>query len=71
MNDTLNTSPPPPLLLTIPEACEALRVSRWQIYRMINDGRLKTVRIDRRRFVTPDDLQDLIKELREGGTDVR
>lgn len=70
MNDALNASPPP-LLLTISEACEALRISRWQIYQLINDGRLKTVRINRRRFVAPDDLQDLIEELREGGTDVR
>lgn len=61
----------PPLLLTISEACEALRVSRWQIYQLINDGRLKTVRINRRRLIAPDDLQDLVEALREGGADVR
>lgn len=70
MNKALDTSPSPPLLLTITEACEALRISRWQIYRLINDGRLRTVRINRRRLVALDDLQDLIEELREGGSDV-
>ena len=59
------------LLLTVQEACEALRVSRWQMYEFINAGRLKTVRIGRRRFIVPADLTGLIDELREGGGDVR
>jgi excisionase family DNA binding protein len=60
-----------PLLLTIAEACEALRVSRTQLYELIRDGRLKTVRINRRRFIAPKDLHDLIENLRKGGDDVR
>lgn len=71
MNETTKTDAAPSRLLTIPEACEILRVSRWQLYQLINDGRLKTVRINRRRFVAPTDLSALIDELREGGEHVR
>ena len=71
MNEAIGASDTQPLLLTISEACEALRISRWQLYQLINNRRLKTVRINRRRFVTPEDLRGLIDELREGGEDVR
>ena len=71
MNKAITTDPTAPLLLTITEACQALRVSRWQLYQLINDGRLKTVRINRRRFIAPKDLHDLIEHLREGGDHVR
>ncbi|URM93995.1 helix-turn-helix domain-containing protein [Actinomadura madurae] len=71
MNNAISTSSTPPLLFTITEACEALRVSRWQLYQLINNGRLRTVRINRRRFIAPDDLRKLIEELKEGGDDVR
>jgi len=52
-----------PLLLTVQEACEALRISRWQIYQLINQRRLKSVHINRRRFIVPADLTALIEEL--------
>jgi excisionase family DNA binding protein len=62
------TSDGAPLLLTVPEACEALRISRWSLYQLINKRRLKTVRIDRRRLIAPADLTALVEELRtEGG----
>lgn len=54
-----------PLLLTVPEACRALRISRWSLYQLINKRRLKTVHIDRRRLVAPADLTALIEELRQ------
>jgi excisionase family DNA binding protein len=57
-----------PLLLSIPEAAETLRISRWALYQLINKRRLKTVRIRSRRLVAPVDLAVLIEELRrEGG----
>jgi excisionase family DNA binding protein len=56
-----------PVLLTISEACEALKISRWSLYQLINKRRLKTVRIKRRRLITPADLTALIEELREEG----
>lgn len=66
MNEAITTDQTPPLLLTVPQACTALQISRWQIYQLINDGRLRTVRINRRRFVAPDDLHNLIEQLRKG-----
>lgn len=71
MTEAITTNRTPPLLLTVPQACDALQISRWQLYQLINDGRLKTVRINRRRFIAPDDLHDLIEQLRKGGDDVR
>lgn len=59
-------------LLTVTEACDVLRISRWHIYQLINSRRLKTIRIDRRRLVAPDDLDAFIADLRaEGGDDGR
>ncbi|MGH3904682.1 MAG: helix-turn-helix domain-containing protein [Pseudonocardiaceae bacterium] len=58
-----------PLLITIPEACAALRISRWSLYQLINKRRLKTVRIDRRRLIATADLTALVEELRAEGTD--
>lgn len=56
-----------PHLLTISEVCDALRISRWAVYQLINKRRLKSVRIKRRRLVVPSDLTALIEELREEG----
>lgn len=58
-----------PLLITIPEACAALRISRWSLYQLINKRRLKTVRIDRRRLIATIDLAALVEELRAEGAD--
>ncbi|WP_104162812.1 AlpA family transcriptional regulator [Cryobacterium sp. N22] len=35
----------PPILLTIPQAAEALAVSRHTIYRLVNDGLLPAVQM--------------------------
>jgi excisionase family DNA binding protein len=39
------------LLLTVDEAAERLRVSRWTIYTLIRSSQLHTVKIGRRRLV--------------------
>lgn len=56
-----------PMLMTIQEASDALQISRWQLYQLINNRRLSTVKIGRRRFVVPEDLHALIDELRQEG----
>ena len=56
-------------LLTVTEACDVLRISRWHIYQLINSRRLKTIRIDRRRLVATDDLDAFIADLRTQGVD--
>ncbi|WP_190394848.1 helix-turn-helix domain-containing protein [Nocardiopsis deserti] len=39
------------LLLTVEEAAERLRVSRWMVYNLIRSRTLRTVKIGRRRLV--------------------
>ena len=73
MNQTENdepnatAAPEPPRLFTIEETSERLRVSRWQVYALFNQRRLKTIRIGRRRLVPEPDLTALIEELRDEG----
>ena len=53
-------------LLTIQEAADRLRISRWLVYNLIRANQLRTVRIGRRRLVTPAALAEYIAML-EGG----
>jgi excisionase family DNA binding protein len=68
---TNNTDAPadrPPVLLTIEEARDILRISHWKLYQLINGRRLKTVRIGRRRLIAADDLRAFLDELHREGT---
>lgn len=58
-------------LLTLDEAADRLRVSRWGIRRLINERELPTVQLGRRRLVTEADLDDLIASRRQGGPNGR
>ncbi|TDD62030.1 DNA-binding protein [Kribbella antibiotica] len=59
------------LLLTVAEASDALRISRWALYQLINKRRLKSVLIGRRRLVPQEDLNAFVAQLRtEGSVDV-
>ena len=51
------------ILYTIPQFMEASHQSRAGTYKEINSGRLKTVKIGRRRFVTPQAAQDWLDRL--------
>jgi excisionase family DNA binding protein len=53
-------------LLTIQEAADQLRISRWLIYNLIRANQLRTVKIGRRRLVTPAALAECVAML-EGG----
>ena len=55
-------------LLTVQEAADRLRISRWSVYNLIRAKQLRTIKIGRRRLVTPAALAEYIKVL-EGGTD--
>ncbi|MGW4366302.1 helix-turn-helix domain-containing protein [Nocardia takedensis] len=50
-------------LLTIPEACSRLRLSRWSLYQLINNRELATVKIGRRRFVPATEAQRFLDDL--------
>ncbi|MET8364105.1 helix-turn-helix domain-containing protein [Micromonospora sp. NPDC005194] len=60
-------SPAQQLLLTVPEACAALRVSRWALYQLIRTQQLATIRIGRSRRVPVDAVTGLIEKLRVQG----
>ncbi|MDV8022229.1 helix-turn-helix domain-containing protein [Rhodococcus sp. IEGM 1330] len=60
---------PKPSLLTIPEACAELRISRWSVYRLIQSNQIETVTIGRRRFVPKIVLDDFIEALQRPGAD--
>jgi excisionase family DNA binding protein len=51
-------------LMTIDEARDRLRISRWSMYRLINDRQIKTITIGSRRFITPHDFDQFIQSLR-------
>jgi excisionase family DNA binding protein len=52
-------------LLTIDEAADRLRVSRWSVYNLIRANQLRTVKIGRRRLVTEAALAQCIELLGE------
>ena len=55
-------------LLSINQACERLNLGRWSIYKLINQNRLKTVKLGRRRLVTMSAIRAFIENLEaEGG----
>jgi excisionase family DNA binding protein len=54
-------------MLTMREACKELRISRWSLYRLINEGRVESVKIGRRRLIPADALADFVRKIREEG----
>lgn len=57
-------------LLTVPEACARLRVSRWSFYRLMQQRHLTTVTIGRRRLVSHAELDRFVATLSETGGSV-
>lgn len=57
------TEPPPePLLLTVPEAAQRLRVSRAMVYVLINRASLPTVHLGRAVRIPADRLKRWLEE---------
>ena len=48
-------------LLTVPEACARLRVSRWMFYRLIQQKQLTTITVGRRRLVPAEEVERFVK----------
>jgi excisionase family DNA binding protein len=49
-------------LITVNEAAEVFRCSRWGIYCMVKDGRLAAVRLSNRRLLfTEESIQEAIR----------
>lgn len=53
------------LVLTVDEAAERLRVSRWTLYNLIRSNQLRTVKIGRRRLVPVPALAECLAQLSE------
>ena len=56
---------PTEYLLTVQEAADRLRVSRWSVYNLIRSNQLRTIKIGRRRLVPPAALAECIALLGE------
>lgn len=60
-------APIEPLLLTVQEACDALRISRTSLYYLVKDGRLRGVRLCTvgqnfaRLYFRPEDLRAFVE----------
>jgi excisionase family DNA binding protein len=50
-------------LLTVQEAADWLRVSRWSVYSLIHANQLRTIKIGRRRLVSRDALRECVAHL--------
>lgn len=54
------------LLLTVQEACVALRTTRGTLYRILAEGQLPSVKIGRRRYIRPAALAAFVDSLETG-----
>jgi excisionase family DNA binding protein len=54
-----------PQLLRIPEAADALQVSRTTMYRLIRDGEIKTLRVGQRQRIDITELNSFIEHQKE------
>lgn len=48
-------------LLTIPEACEHLRISRASLYKLVKRGTLRLVKVGGKSLITEEALQKLVE----------
>ena len=53
-------------LLTMQEAADWLRVSRWSVYVLIHANQLHTIKIGRRRLVSREALNECVAQLAKG-----
>jgi excisionase family DNA binding protein len=53
------------MVLTVDEAAERLRISRWTLYNLIRSNQLRTVKIGRRRLVPASAITECLNELME------
>ena len=52
-----------PTVLTVSEACVALRISKWTIYQLIRSRQLATIKIGKRRVIPATAIRALIERL--------
>ena len=55
------------LLINVEEAARRLGIGRSHIYRYIESGRLRSVRLGRSRRISPHDLETFVEQIRSAG----
>jgi excisionase family DNA binding protein len=53
------------VVLTVDEAAEQLRISRWSLYNLIRSNQLRTVKVGRRRLVPASAIAECLDQLME------
>lgn len=56
-------APPPRLLVDVPSAALALSLGQTAVWMMVREGRLRSVRVGRRRLITWASLEEYVKSL--------
>lgn len=51
------------LLVSVEEAAVALGISRTAVFRLLREGRIRSVKIDKRRLIAVTALHDFVSEL--------
>lgn len=51
------------MLLTIPEACAAIRIGRTKFYQLLNSGEIKAVKIGKKTLIPIKELENFINKL--------
>lgn len=54
------THAPPKLAYSVAETCDSIGITRPTLYKLIADGRLRSVKIGTRRIITADSLNELL-----------
>jgi excisionase family DNA binding protein len=62
MEETVTTVTTRPAAYTIPEAADQLRCSRSHIYKLIETGQLRRVRIGHRSIITAAEIDRILRE---------
>lgn len=50
-------------LLTVPETCAVLRIKEGLLYKLLKDGKIRSVKIGKRRFFQRDEISRFIADL--------
>ena len=61
--DKARENEPAQAMLTVAEACAHLRISKWTLYRQIQNGKLKSVKIGSRRLIPMRSIVKFIDQL--------
>lgn len=61
--------PAPDAMLTVAEACQYLRISKWKLYQLMQDRMLSSVKLGRRRLIRMQSILKFVEQL-EADTEI-